>query len=218
MDIGNRIRDARRAKGLSQEELSRRAGMSLKGMGDIERGDIEDPHYSSLCKIAAALDMSVAELTGEALVAGKADAPETPGPVEEGEPSSERCLNNYVRLLSVVMDRAAARWEAARSAGPVNRAIFEDVSTNRQDVLAALNELDSILEEEGLNWKDRALRGVRRTLQRSFSRWHTAGYEATLSFYESLEADEVGQKRPDLGEAAWPEEEGLKERAEKLGA
>jgi transcriptional regulator with XRE-family HTH domain len=62
MDFGSRIRAARRAAGLSQEELARRAGMSLKGVGDIERGDIEDPHYSSLSKIAAALDVSVAEL------------------------------------------------------------------------------------------------------------------------------------------------------------
>ena len=62
MDLGGRIRAARRAARLSQEELARRAGMSLKGMGDIERGDIEDPHYSSLSKIAAALNLSVGEL------------------------------------------------------------------------------------------------------------------------------------------------------------
>jgi transcriptional regulator with XRE-family HTH domain len=65
MDFGSRIRAARRAAGLSQEELARRAGMSLKGMGDIERGDIEDPHYSSLSKIADGLDMTVGELLEE---------------------------------------------------------------------------------------------------------------------------------------------------------
>jgi transcriptional regulator with XRE-family HTH domain len=65
MDFGSRIRAARRAAGLSQEELARRAGMSLKGMGDIERGDIEDPHYSSLSKIADGLGMSIGELLEE---------------------------------------------------------------------------------------------------------------------------------------------------------
>ncbi len=68
MDIGSRIKAARKAAGLSQEELARRAGMSLKGMGDIERGDIEDPHYSSLSKIAGALGVSVAALTEEPIL------------------------------------------------------------------------------------------------------------------------------------------------------
>ncbi len=65
MNIGSRIKTARKIAGISQEELARRAGMSLKGMGDIERGGIEDPHYSSLSKIADALGMSIGELLGE---------------------------------------------------------------------------------------------------------------------------------------------------------
>jgi len=39
--------------------------MSLKGMGDIERGDIEDPHYSSLSKIAEGLGVPVSQLLEE---------------------------------------------------------------------------------------------------------------------------------------------------------
>ena len=66
MDIGGRIRAARKALGMTQEELARRAGMSLKGMGDIERGAIPDPHYSSLNKIAEGLGVSVGELLGGA--------------------------------------------------------------------------------------------------------------------------------------------------------
>jgi transcriptional regulator with XRE-family HTH domain len=62
MDFGSRIRAARRAAGLSQEELARRAGMSLKGMGDIERGVIPDPHYSSLSKIAEGLGVPIRDL------------------------------------------------------------------------------------------------------------------------------------------------------------
>lgn len=65
MEIGKRIRDARKAAGLTQEEVARRAGMSLKGMGDIERGDIPDPHYSSLSKIARALGVSIGALMEE---------------------------------------------------------------------------------------------------------------------------------------------------------
>ena len=65
VDIGERIRIARKRAGLSQEEVARRAGMSLKGMAYIERGHIEDPHYSSLAGIAEALGVSVGELVGE---------------------------------------------------------------------------------------------------------------------------------------------------------
>ncbi len=65
MSIGDRIRTARKAAGLSQEELARRAGMSLKGMGDIERGLIPDPHYSSLSKIANGLGVPIGELLEE---------------------------------------------------------------------------------------------------------------------------------------------------------
>ncbi len=77
MSIGKRIRTARKAAGLSQEELARRAGMSLKGMGDIERGDIADPHYSSLSKIAGGLGVSVGELLEEPVTAGKGEASAT---------------------------------------------------------------------------------------------------------------------------------------------
>ncbi len=72
MSISRRIKAARKAAGLSQEELARRAGMSLKGMGDIERGDIADPHYSSLSKIAGGLGVSVGELLGEPVPLGEA--------------------------------------------------------------------------------------------------------------------------------------------------
>ena len=65
MNIGDRIRIARKAAGLSQEEVARRAGLSLKGMGEIERGDIEDPHISSLAKIARALGVPVEALINE---------------------------------------------------------------------------------------------------------------------------------------------------------
>ncbi len=83
MSIGSRIRAARKAAGLSQEELARRAGMSLKGMGDIERGDIADPHYSSLNKIASGLGVTVTELLEEPVPL--AEAPEA-GPTNQQDP------------------------------------------------------------------------------------------------------------------------------------
>jgi transcriptional regulator with XRE-family HTH domain len=71
---------------MTQEELARRAGMSLKGMGDIERGAIPDPHYSSLSKIAEGLGVSVGELLEEEpVLSGKAEASEAGRPAETAE-------------------------------------------------------------------------------------------------------------------------------------
>ncbi len=60
--IGRVVKRIRLEKGLTQEELARRAGMSLNGMGHIERGVATDPHFSTLVGIARALGVSVLEL------------------------------------------------------------------------------------------------------------------------------------------------------------
>jgi transcriptional regulator with XRE-family HTH domain len=103
VDIGSRIKTARKIAGISQEELARRAGMSLKGMGDIERGDIADPHYSSLSKIAEALGMSVGELLEEPALSGKGKAPDE-GPEDQAE--EERRARNFLQQYPDEEERA----------------------------------------------------------------------------------------------------------------
>ncbi len=75
MDIGKRIRTAREARGITQEELARRAGVPLNRVGRIETGAVTDPRSSTLSRIADGLGMSVAELLEEPVAAGKAEAP-----------------------------------------------------------------------------------------------------------------------------------------------
>jgi transcriptional regulator with XRE-family HTH domain len=65
MAIGPRVRERRIALGLSQEQLARRADISLNAMGKLETGRIIDPHYSTLSGLAHALGTTVAELVGE---------------------------------------------------------------------------------------------------------------------------------------------------------
>ena len=115
MNIGDRIRIARKAAGLSQEEVARRAGLSLKGMGEIERGDIEDPHISSLAKIARALSVPVEALIKEeeeVAVAGKADASQEAGPTEaeRQRPSLDQVREVFAPLANG-LNRYCARWE-----------------------------------------------------------------------------------------------------------
>jgi transcriptional regulator with XRE-family HTH domain len=65
MAIGDRIKSARSAAGLTQEALSRRTELSLQAVGDIERGVVTDPHISSLRQIADALGVPIRELLEE---------------------------------------------------------------------------------------------------------------------------------------------------------
>jgi len=80
VDIGSRIRAARRAAGLTQEEVARRAGLTLKAVGEMERGDVRDPHISSLGAIARALEVPVEDLVKEELAVPLAKASETGRP------------------------------------------------------------------------------------------------------------------------------------------
>ena len=82
MEIGERIRALRTARGLSQEEVARRTGIGLKSYGDLERGRTRDPHYSTLRGVARALDIRVEELLAEPVAVGKAAA--------EAPPSAEQ--------------------------------------------------------------------------------------------------------------------------------
>jgi transcriptional regulator with XRE-family HTH domain len=69
--IGDKVRATRKAAGISQEEVARRAGVSLNVINRLERGVITDPHYSTLRGLARALNMPVEELVAE----GEAQVP-----------------------------------------------------------------------------------------------------------------------------------------------
>ncbi|MEX1158468.1 MAG: helix-turn-helix transcriptional regulator, partial [Thermomicrobiales bacterium] len=57
-DFGDLLRHARRATGLTQEELAERAGLSARGISDLERGVVHAPHRDTLELLADALDLS----------------------------------------------------------------------------------------------------------------------------------------------------------------
>ena len=59
--IGRRIKEARQGKGLSQEALSEKIGMSAKYLSSIERGK-ENPTLDTLIKLADALEVETSEL------------------------------------------------------------------------------------------------------------------------------------------------------------
>jgi transcriptional regulator with XRE-family HTH domain/tetratricopeptide (TPR) repeat protein len=59
--VGELLRRYRLAAGLSQAELAERAGLSRRGISDIERGDIQAPHRDTLARLADALELASAE-------------------------------------------------------------------------------------------------------------------------------------------------------------
>lgn len=61
MSVNEKIRSIREAKGLTQEQVSEKIGISSSVYGDIERGD-NDPKLSKLQKIADAFEIELSEL------------------------------------------------------------------------------------------------------------------------------------------------------------
>ncbi len=62
--IASTVRRLRRRAGLTQEELSERAGMGRATLARLEAGSV-DPAASTLRKLAVALGVGVGELFGE---------------------------------------------------------------------------------------------------------------------------------------------------------
>jgi transcriptional regulator with XRE-family HTH domain len=59
--FGNRVRELRKEKGISQEELAYRAGMHRTYVGTIERGE-QNVSLKNIEKLAKALDVDMKEL------------------------------------------------------------------------------------------------------------------------------------------------------------
>jgi transcriptional regulator with XRE-family HTH domain len=60
--LGEAVRQLRAEAEMSQEELAEAAGTDLTQVGGIERG-VRNPSYTTLLRLAGALDTSVGKLT-----------------------------------------------------------------------------------------------------------------------------------------------------------
>ena len=63
--LGARLKEWRRVRRLTQEQLAERAGLSYKFIGEIERGR-GNPTIDTLFKLSQALELDVADLFGVA--------------------------------------------------------------------------------------------------------------------------------------------------------
>ena len=62
--IGDRLRDLRVLRALTQEELAEKADVGTNTVARLER-DESEPHMSTLRKLARALEVDPAELIGD---------------------------------------------------------------------------------------------------------------------------------------------------------
>jgi transcriptional regulator with XRE-family HTH domain len=61
VQFGERVRELRRAKGWSQEELAFKSGVHRTYLGGIERGE-RNPALKNIAAIAKALEITLSEL------------------------------------------------------------------------------------------------------------------------------------------------------------
>jgi transcriptional regulator with XRE-family HTH domain len=180
--IGDRIRVARKTAGLSQEDLARRSHMSLNGFADIERGHIEDPHYSSLKKIADGLGVPVGELLeGSPKVEvpsdtpAKAEAREAIASLmaEAGEPVHYLAMSQEELLVLFddveTVEEAKALAKAIRSERQLLDEALPDATFSSHMTMAVFGTLGT------------AAAGIRRVAERETARIQAEAEEAAKS-------------------------------------
>ncbi|MBQ3169297.1 MAG: helix-turn-helix transcriptional regulator [Clostridia bacterium] len=96
--LGKRIRDHRRALGLTQEQLAEKTGVSISFIGHIERGS-RKASLDTLVAICNAMNMSPAVLLQDSLIC---DLPVVP---EETSRRQRDLINEISRVILENYDR-----------------------------------------------------------------------------------------------------------------
>lgn len=138
MNIGKRVQVARKRAQLSQDALARRASMSVSAVAQIEQGGRTDPHYSTLKKIAEALNISISELIGESVPLVETSPSGSPSPEDEGE------VVQLIREELARLDQVSERLEDAALAPIFNIEKPQEIDQAGEE---ALEEIDRGVEE-----------------------------------------------------------------------
>src|SRR4051812_26150479 len=77
--LGQRLQTARKAAGMTQQELCHQADLSYSTLAKIERGAIKSPSIFTIQNIAAALGLGLDDLLGVPAPHGRAAAAATKG-------------------------------------------------------------------------------------------------------------------------------------------
>jgi predicted ATPase/transcriptional regulator with XRE-family HTH domain len=88
--FGALLRNHRRAASLTQAELAERAGLSWRGVTDLERGARRTPHRDTVARLAAALGLTDEERAALETAARRPSAPARTVSLVGAEPGAER--------------------------------------------------------------------------------------------------------------------------------
>lgn len=84
--IGERIRDLRSERGVSQEALAEAAGVAQSAISKLERNQVDDPGVMMLSGIAGHLGVTLNELVGDARLPGAKRAAKSQSAAEASAP------------------------------------------------------------------------------------------------------------------------------------
>jgi transcriptional regulator with XRE-family HTH domain len=149
VNLGGHIRAERKARKISQESLARRAGMSLRALNSLERGEARDPHFSTLAGLAKALDMSISELLLEEPGVPLAEAPTLPeaSPEEAASGEDRHFIEALARWIGYIERRARAIEQQAKLEENPYLATWQTALQWASDVSEAVLELFEGAEE-----------------------------------------------------------------------
>jgi len=148
VDVGRNIREAREARGLTVQEVSRRAGLTHSTLAWIEDGTTRDPKISTVVALARALGVEPAELLRgrEPVPLGRASAGASEAPTPAGFAEYSRDLLTRWVLRAVRTGEVSVEEGVAMLSDPTRAKL----PSSRELIMVAFDELDFA---EFLRWR-----------------------------------------------------------------
>jgi transcriptional regulator with XRE-family HTH domain len=182
MKIGNRLRSERDRRMLTQEELGEKAGLAPYTISRIEAGHTE-PRYSTVKKLARALDIDPLELWREEETEPPKAAAPTSSLMPEEDADEERG-SRYLRSLRAFVWKLVKRWR-------------EDPPESEREITIVLDTMQALLEEGAF---ERPAEEITTADMREVSEWFELrsifiGLERLNRIADTVETNAAAEKR-----------------------
>src|SRR5207302_3118530 len=109
LSLGERLRCYRARAGLTQEELAERAGLSVRGLSDLERGGRRFPYPDTLARLADVLELGEPERAALLRARRQAKSPADEGPTPE--PTPDRLPTGMITFMFTDIEASTSAWE-----------------------------------------------------------------------------------------------------------